>query len=61
MRHLMEALGGQGRLKEAKDLNKEGWELVKSMSTDMWYAEEKPAEIEAMREVEEKLKEWSKK
>ncbi|KAI9810839.1 MAG: hypothetical protein M1827_006046 [Pycnora praestabilis] len=53
MRKLMEAVGGQGRYEEAKEINVEGFELVGKMD-----GEERPAEMEAMEEVKLQLEAW---
>ena len=50
MRHLMEAVGGQGRWEEAREMCEEGLGLVDGMG-----GEEKGAEMEAMTEMEKKI------
>ncbi|TKA77842.1 hypothetical protein B0A49_01450 [Cryomyces minteri] len=53
LRHLMEAVGGQGRYKEAEEMNVKGFELARGMG-----GEHRPAEMEAMQEMAAQLEEW---
>jgi hypothetical protein len=53
LRHLMEAVGGQGRIEEALEMNKKGIELVTSMT-----GEHQADELKAMNGVGAQLEEW---
>jgi len=50
LRHLMEAMGGQGRYAEAMEMNLEGLEMVGNMAEEY-----KPEEVEAMKEMKAQL------
>jgi tetratricopeptide (TPR) repeat protein len=56
LRHLMEAVGGQGRIDEALEMNKTGMALVTKMT-----GEHQVAELEVMKEVGAQLEEWKNK
>jgi hypothetical protein len=52
----MEAVGGQGRIDEALEMNKTGMALVTKMT-----GEHQVAELEVMKEVGAQLEEWKNK
>jgi tetratricopeptide (TPR) repeat protein len=56
LRHLMEAVGGQGKFEEAQEVNRRGMELVTKMTGD-----HQAAELQAMTDVSAQLEQWKNK
>ena len=56
LRHLMEVVGGQGRVDEALEMNKKGMELVTKIT-----GEYQADELKAMKEIGVQLEEWKNK
>jgi len=56
LRHLMEAIGGQGRIDEALEMNRKGMESVSKMA-----GEHQVTELEAMKEMGAQLEGWKNK